>query len=173
MSRTLPATTLLLAALLIAACRPAPEAAPAADAPAAATRAASPGTTPPTAAPGTDAQLVSDETSPAGDPDFDVRAFAGRFEGTLPCPDCAGTGTTLDLHPDGRYLKRDSDGNADVDTGGTWTVDAEGRRLHLDPDDKGREDRVYAIVSTDALQAIGSDGRPAIPAALLRRRSGT
>ena len=156
MRHATPKTTLLLAALLLAACKPAPEATPAAPAPAADDATAS-------AAPGTDAELVTDETSPAAaSPDFDVRAFAGRFEGTLPCADCPGIDSSLELRPDGTYRQHDRyrERDASFDASGTWTVETGATRLRLDPDDKDGVDRLYGIVGSDQLQMLGADGQP-------------
>jgi uncharacterized lipoprotein NlpE involved in copper resistance len=157
MNPTISRASLLLAALLLAACQPAPDAgpdparAPAGDGPTS------------TAAAGIDADLVTDETSPAaGSPDFDVRAFAGRFAGTLPCADCPGIDSSLELRADGRYSQHDSyrERDAGFDASGTWTVEENGTRLRLDPDDKNGEDRLYGIVSNDELQMLDADGQP-------------
>ena len=119
--------TALLAALLLAACQPAPDTAPA-----------------------------------AGSQGFDVRAFAGRFEGTLPCADCPGIDSRLELRADGSYSQRDSyrGRDASFDASGTWTVEDGGSRLRLHPDDEGGVDRLYGIVSNDALEMLSADGRP-------------
>ena len=156
MRHAIPRTTLLLAALLLAACKPAPDTTPEAPAPAADDARAA-------AAPGTDAELVTDETSPAAaSPDFDVRAFVGRFEGTLPCADCPGIDSSLELRADGTYSQHDRyrERDAAFDASGTWTVEAGATRLRLDPDDKDGVDRLYGIVGTDELQMLDGDGRP-------------
>jgi copper homeostasis protein (lipoprotein) len=159
MTSTIPAATLLLAILLLGACRPATDA-PAADAAPAVTGAAEAAPTA-GAAPGTDARLVSDETSPVADPGFDARTFAGTFQGALPCADCPGIDSRLELHPDGRYSHTDRYRERDttLDATGTWTVEDRGSRLRLDPDDKGSEDRLFDIVSSDELRMLGADGR--------------
>ena len=156
MRHAIPRTILLLAAMLLAACKPAPDAAPEASAP---TATAAPAAA---AAPGTDAELVTDETSPAAaSPDFDVRAFAGRFEGTLPCADCPGIDSSLELRPDGTYRQHDRyrERDASFDASGTWTVETGATRLRLDPDDKDGVDRLYGIVGSDELQMLGADGQ--------------
>ena len=94
--------------------------------------------------PGTDAIAVSQNTSAdtvtqgnapkvAG---TDPKDFAGRF----------GTGAdALQLNADGTYAMA-------ADTG-TWTVEAGGRELLLDSNDKAAADRRYAVVSRDELKA--------------------
>ena len=140
-------------ALLLAGCnRPAEPEAPAADA-------ATPATQEPTQAPippdaiadptmGTDAIAVIDHGSPAGDGvAFDTKAFAGTF-GT--------EGTSLAIDADGSYTLtvHAESADADLTSRGTWTVQADGRELLLDPEDKSEPDRLYRIVSNDRLRAI-------------------
>src|SRR3546814_5487154 len=68
-------------------------------------------------------RAVDNAPAPEG---LDVRAFAGRFEGTLPCADCPGIDSALELGADGTYslhdAYRESDG-ATNDVTGTWTVE--------------------------------------------------
>lgn len=140
-------------ALLLAACnRPAEPEAPAADA-------AAPASQPPTQAPippdamadptaGTDAIAVIDHASPAGDDrSFDAKAFAGTF---------AAERTSLTISADGGYaltVHAESAG-ADLTSNGTWTLQADGREILLDPEDKSEPDRRFQIVSNDRLRAV-------------------
>ena len=143
-------------ALLLAGCnRPAEPEAPVADA--STPPAQAPGQAPvspdavgdPTA--GTDAIAVIDHGSPVTDgAAFDTKAFAGTF-GT--------EGTSLAIEADGNYTLtvRAESADADLTSSGTWTVQADGRELLLDPEDKSEPDRVYRIVSNDRLRATEGD----------------
>ena len=44
--------------------------------------------------------------------------------------------------------------NADLATDGTWTVEADGKHILLDPNSKAEADRRYEIVSHDELRAV-------------------
>src|SRR3546814_12924844 len=101
-NRTLFTTTLLAAAIALAGCKPSTDAAAPGDAT----------TPPPTVAP-TIAEPAADEhptdvlravdNAPAPE-GLDVRAFAGRFRGTLPCADCPGTARARKTHVAGRRV---------------------------------------------------------------------
>ncbi len=148
---------LLPLALALAACKPAAEPA--------ATSAATPEA--PTApvesgsVVGTDATAVvnHDQPDPAG---FDRKAFAGSFAGTVPCADCPGIETHLAIDADGTFELDETyqDRDAGVRTTGTWTIDADGKRLLLDPDTKDAADRHFEIVSKDEIRMLGADGSP-------------
>ena len=103
-------------------------------------------------------------TSSADAPTFDQKAFAGTFRGILPCADCSGIDTTLALMPDGTYAISEAyqgkAGGAKMD--GTWTVEANNKRIRLDPNSKSERDRLYAITSNDQIDQFGADGKPAI-----------
>ncbi len=133
------------AALSLAACQP--ENAPAVDAPVDATRrAAEPVATAPSGQ--IDATSVVDRAPVAGAaPGFDVKAFAGTF---------ATEGANLRLDPDGTYtlVVHAESADADLATTGTWTVEADGAELLLDPASKDEPDRRYAITSNDALTSV-------------------
>ncbi|HEU4812653.1 MAG TPA: copper resistance protein NlpE N-terminal domain-containing protein [Xanthomonadaceae bacterium] len=95
-----------------------------------------------------DATRVVDRASVAGSAaDFDVKAFAGAF---------ATEGANLHLASDGTYtlVVHAESADADLSTTGTWTVEANGAELLLDPDGKDEPDRRYAITSNDALTAV-------------------
>src|SRR3546814_1082878 len=99
-------------------------------------------------------RAVDNAPAPEG---LDVRAFAGRFEGTLPCADCPGIDSALELGADGTYslhdAYRESDG-ATNDVTGTWTVEEAGKRIRLDPNSKQAQDRLYEVVSDDELRML-------------------
>lgn len=143
----------LLALLALAACQR--EAAPPVD-PAAADPAADPAAAPAAEAagtqptlPGTDAVAVVDE-GPL-DPDaqtvggLHVREFAGVF---------STEGARIELRPDGTYAMtvHAASADADLDSAGTWTPQAGGREILLDPDDKSEPDRRYTVVSKDEIR---------------------
>lgn len=157
MPRRIAAPLVLLPlALAIAACKPAadpaPNAAPA-EAPAVPVESGS--------VAGTDATAVvnHDRPDPAG---FDRKAFAGTFAGTVPCADCPGIETHLTIDADGTFrlgeTYQERDGSSE--TTGTWTIDAGGKRLLLDPDTKDADDRHFEIVSKDEVRMLDSEGNP-------------
>jgi copper homeostasis protein (lipoprotein) len=101
---------------------------------------------------------------------FDRKAFAGAFSGALPCADCPGVDARLEIAEGGTFAlseRRRGDDPAQ-DTLGTWTVDAAGTHLLLDPDDKDAADRHFEVVSNDELRALDANGDP-IAGASLRR----
>jgi hypothetical protein len=148
MKRSLPAVA--IAAMLLAGCnRPAETDAPAAPVPAPQEQVATPAEPEEMAGPpagATDAIAVIDHAAPGGDAAFDAKAFAGDF---------AAGGTSLSISADGTYVLtvRAESAGADLSSGGTWTVQADGRELLLDPEDKSEPDRLYRIVSNDRLRA--------------------
>lgn len=94
---------------------------------------------------GTDAVQVADATSPADDPGFDPRAFAGRY---------AGAGQTLDVEADGGF-RLATDGGSAAD--GTWSLEADGVHVLLDPDAKSEHDRRFALHADGSLHQVGGD----------------
>ena len=138
------------AALSLAACERANE--PANDAASAppGVDATAPGTDPATSVPAgdIDATRVVDR-APVADaaPGFDVKAFAGTF---------VVEGANLRLAADGTYTFTVHAASADADlvSTGTWTVEAEGTTLLLDPDSKADADQRFTIASNDELVAV-------------------
>jgi copper homeostasis protein (lipoprotein) len=129
----------------------APDAVPAADTQPVAT------TTPTEVAPAT-------QPAPEADTALDTRAFAGNFSGTLPCADCPGIDTTLELHADGTFMLMETYQERKVEPAmleGTWTAEENGSRIRLDPNSKSEQDRLYAVTSHDQITQLGSDGTPA------------
>ena len=78
---------------------------------------------------------------------FDTKGFAGRF---------GATGTSLEIVADGTYRLsvHAESANADLETDGTWTIEADGKHILLDPVSKAEADRRYEIVSHDELRAV-------------------
>lgn len=160
-NRTLFTTTLLAAAIAMAGCKPSTDAAAPEDAATPAPTVAPAATEPAADEHPTDVlREVDNAPAPEG---LDVRAFAGSFEGTLPCADCPGIDSTLELKADGSYALhdayRESDG-ATNDVTGTWTVEEAGKRIRLDPNSKEAQDRLYEVVSNDELRMLDIDGNP-------------
>ena len=78
----------------------------------------------------------------------DARAFAGTYSGTLPWADCPGIDETLVLSADGGFVLTDTyrerPGSANV-LQGSWTLEAGGTRIRLDPGSKDAVDKSYEI----------------------------
>jgi copper homeostasis protein (lipoprotein) len=113
-------------------------------------------TTPAEAAPAT-------EPAPAPETALDTRAFAGNFSGTLPCADCPGIDTALELRADGSFVLTETYRERKVEPrmlDGTWTAEENGSRIRLDPNSKSEQDRLYAVTSRDQITQLGSDGTP-------------
>ena len=144
-------------ALVLAACQreaPAP-ATPDANA------AAAPATTDTTPVAATETTMAQAGVQP-GPGAIDSKAFAGKFTGTLPCADCPGIDETLVLSTDGGFVLTDTyrerPGSANV-VQGSWTLDADGKRIHLDPGSKDAVDKFYGI-DGDGLRLLDGEGKP-------------
>lgn len=99
---------------------------------------------PPVPVPGTDAAIVQDNSTPvAAVPTFDAKAFAGRY---------AAGDTALEITADGMFALT-LGGNA-ID--GTWTLQADGKTVTLDPDSKSETDRQLEVVSADSVKLAGT-----------------
>lgn len=99
---------------------------------------------PPAPVPGTDAAIVEDRSTPvAAVPTFDAKAFAGRY---------AAGDTALEITADGMFALT-LGGNA-ID--GTWTLQADGKTVTLDPDSKSETDRQLEVVSADSVKLAGT-----------------
>jgi uncharacterized lipoprotein NlpE involved in copper resistance len=126
----------------------------------------------PDVAPAAETQPVATspaETAPVAEPvpqaetALDTRAFAGNFSGTLPCADCPGIDTTLELHGDGTFMLMETYQERKVEPAmidGTWTAEENGSRIRLDPNSKSEQDRLYAVDSHDRITQLGNDGKP-------------
>ncbi len=158
----LVAAILMALALALAACNRPPTDDD--DAPPQPTAAAVPGVAIAGAAP-----VVATETTMAspgvqgGNAAFDAKAFAGTFEGALPCADCPGIDGRLVLAADGSFeltdTYRERPGSEHV-LRGSWSLEPDGRSIRLDPGSKQARDRLYAIEGDDALVPLGADGNP-------------
>lgn len=105
---------------------------------------------------------------------FAGKDIAGSFKGSLPCADCPGIDESLDLKPDGSFSLTDAYRDRPQGTrtiAGSWTLEANGTRIHLDPNTKGEQDRFFAMASRDRLDVAGADGKAiaGAPAASLAR----
>ena len=152
MNPTARLACLALSVALVAACQ---RSEPADDATAAADTAS---TAAPATAPAEDAsKVVSTDDGAADAGELDLRAFAGTFNGSLPCASCPGIETELTLSPDGTFAMTETyidqpDGTQKSQ--GTWSAEQDGARLRLDPDSKSENDRVYEIVSNDEVRML-------------------
>jgi hypothetical protein len=73
---------------------------------------------------------------------FDSKGFAGEFGGD--------GGARLMIGADGTYALNDGS----LASSGTWTLEADGGHILLDPDSKAEPDRRYVLVSNDELRAV-------------------
>lgn len=106
---------------------------------------------------------------------IDVKAFAGKFGGALPCADCPGIDETLELGADGAFTLTDvyrERPDATVVVQGSWSTEADGKRIRLDPGSKTEADRLYAIVDNDTLAPLDADGQAIVGAPDLRLTRG-
>ncbi len=119
---------------------------------------AAPAVAPAAAAPAADPALAA-AANPAVD--FDMRAFAGEFAGTLPCADCTGIDTKIALADDGTYtLEETYQGKsaAPFKGDGTWTAEDNGHRLRLDPNSKSEQDRLFEVLGKNDIRLMDKDG---------------
>ena len=80
-------------------------------------------------------------------PALDQKGFAGTF---------AGGGSTVTLIADGTFSLKDADAAFD----GSWTVEADGARIRLDPNSKAEPDRLFAVGGQDEIRPLDADGQP-------------
>ena len=83
----------------------------------------------------------------AAEPARDSLAWAGPYQGLVPCADCEGIATLLELTNDGHFrLNERYEGRsaAPVQSDGTFTWDAAGNIITLDGTDPPRRFRVGA-----------------------------
>lgn len=105
---------------------------------------------------------TSDERAPSAtssiSPALDPKGFAGTFT--------AG-GATISLTADGGFNLKD--GTAAFD--GTWTAEADGAQIRLDPNSKAEPDRLYAVVGQDEIRPLDAAGQPAEGGIGLQRKT--
>lgn len=80
-------------------------------------------------------------------PALDQKGFAGTF---------AGGGSTVTLVADGTFSLKDTDAAFD----GSWTAEADGARIRLDPNSKAEPDRLFAVGSQDEIRPLDAAGQP-------------
>ena len=104
-----------------------------------------------------------DHNSPASAaPAFDVKAFAGTYNGTIPCADCPGIDASIAFTPEGKYtqtLRYQERENSSV-SDGNWTLDADGKRILLDPNSKEESDSWVEVVSPNEVRMLDIEGKP-------------
>lgn len=142
-----------LAALALSACNKPTEA----------TKAPAETTPAPETAPAPAAEPAPAPTAEAAPAAFDAAAFAGGFNGTLPCADCSGIDTRIVFKADGSYTVDETyqgkqDGAFKGD--GNWTAEENGKRLRLDPNSKSDADRLFEVVSHEEIRQLDTEGKP-------------
>lgn len=94
-----------------------------------------------------DAGMTTDAPMPiAAEEPFMMKAFAGTF---------SADGNRIVLNADGSYASRMGDAMSD----GTWTADARGSQLLLDPNSKSESDQMYSVVSKNEIRAVDGEMR--------------
>jgi len=91
--------------------------------------------------PSAPAAIATDTPAPVAEKPFMLKAFAGTF---------SADGNTITLNADGTYTSKLGDAASD----GTWTADAAGSELLLDPNSKAEADGKYAVVSNNEIRAL-------------------
>ncbi len=91
-----------------------------------------------------------------------IKNMAGQFTGILPCADCSGWNTQLDLTSEGQFKLTEQSLDEHevkfVETTGTWTIEDDGpiRFIALRATDANDEQpRYYEIVSRKQLTFVG------------------
>lgn len=87
----------------------------------------------------------------------------GIYSGTLPCGDCKGVITKLELTTDGSYKVNEvfdgkSGDGSTLDSDGKWTFDQASHRLTLDPTAQDWQDRQFEVVSVGVLRPLDGNG---------------
>ena len=113
---------------------------------------------PQTAAPVTAPALVTQPVTPAA-----ATTVAGTYSGMLPCADCEGMDTRLLLTADGKYtltqIYQDKDHSSFVSEGG-YTLESDGKTVHLRPTNKDEYDGYYEVLSPTQLRMLDREGKP-------------
>ena len=109
--------------------------------------------------------LARPGVQPASSAD-DARALAGTWTGLLPCADCPGIDETLVLDAEGGFVLTDTYRERPDATNvvrGSWSIEADGQRIRLDPGSKTDGDRFFAIgteAQAGALVPLDPEGKP-------------
>ena len=89
--------------------------------------------------------------------------MAGTYSGMLPCADCEGMDTRLLLTADGKYtltqIYQDKDHSSFVSEGG-YTLESDGKTVHLRPTNKDEYDGYYEVLSPTQLRMLDREGKP-------------
>lgn len=108
------------------------------------------------AAPATTAEPAA-IASPNAAPALDQKGFAGTF---------ASGDSTVTLAADGSFKLKDDQAAFD----GTWTAEADGQQIRLDPNSKAEPDRLYGVLGQDEIRPFDDAGQPVAGATGLQRR---
>lgn len=159
---SLPLVATLTAAMLMAGCQqqsaPPP---PPAEAPAS-TAAAAPEVSPDSKA---DDKADAYEAFVPSGPALDQRAFAGRFNGTLPCASCPGIDTDIEIKDDYSFVLTETykeSKDAPTRIKGSWSAEQDGHVMRLDPDSKSENDRLYQVLANDEIKQLDAEGKPMV-----------
>lgn len=91
-------------------------------------------------------------------------SLPGGYAGTLPCGDCNGVVTRLELLADGTYKVNEKfDGKGEgamLDSDGKWSLDVGSGRVTLDPAAQDWEDRLFDVLSNGSLRPLDGNGTP-------------
>jgi uncharacterized lipoprotein NlpE involved in copper resistance len=92
-----------------------------------------------------------------------AQGFAGEFDGTIPCGDCQGILTKLQLNADGSYkLDETFTGRATnnfLSSNGQWQIQDD-HHFVLAPSEQGWEHRPFEVLDNDDIKQLGKDGKP-------------
>ena len=135
MNRIHALAVVVLATFAVSGCKRESEAPPAAEAAPAVAETA------PAATPSAVISEVDHNSPASAAPGFDVKAFAGEY---------GGGGIKLAIDADGRYTLGNA--NSGASTQGTWTIEADGKHVLLDPESKDEADRRFEIAANGELR---------------------
>lgn len=106
-----------------------------------------------------------DHGSPTGDNSaFDAKAFAATYAGTLPCADCPGIDTSIAFAADGKYTQTMvyQERGTTAASEGSWQLDADGKRILLDPSSKDDVDSWIEVLSPTQIRMLDGEGKPIV-----------
>lgn len=105
----------------------------------------------------TSARITINSESSQSSPAASENGLPGMYAGTLPCADCAGIRTTVTFGPDGGVVltsQYETDEPNSFSEGGVWSM-RNGLITAALPDGN----RYFRILSGDALEMVGADGK--------------
>lgn len=101
-------------------------------------------------------------TAPVGAP-LSAQGFAGEFDGIIPCGDCQGIQTKLQLNADGSYkLDETFTGRATnnfLSSKGQWQIQDD-HHFILAPSEQGWEHRPFEVLDNNDITQLGKEGKP-------------